>query len=145
MMPPREEPPMDRRKDRLSRRQFVLGAGAMTLLAGCGRLPGQGQPPMRVPRVGILNAIPSSAEAFRQGLRDLGYVEEQNIALEYRTVGGREDLLPDAAAELVRAPVDMIVVGGDPSIRAAIEATDAIPIVMAVSRDPVGAGFIASL
>jgi putative tryptophan/tyrosine transport system substrate-binding protein len=136
---------MQRRGSRLSRRRFVVGAAGLGLVAGCGRLPGQAQAPARVPSVGILNAIPSSAEAFRQGLRDLGYVDGQNIALEYRTVGAREDLLPAAAAELVRLPVDVIVVGGDPSIRAAIDATDTIPIVMSVSRDPVGSGFIASL
>jgi putative ABC transport system substrate-binding protein len=130
-----------------SRRLFVQGVGVVSvaLLAGCGRLPGQAQTPARVPLVGILNAIPSSAEAFRQGIRALGYVEGQNIVLEYRSVGAREDLLPDAAAELARLPVDVIVVGGDPPIRAAVEATNTIPIVMAVSRDPVGSGFIASL
>jgi len=95
--------------------------------------------------VGVLNAIASSAEAFRQGLHAWGYVDGQNIAIEYRSVGAREDLLPEVAAELVRVPVDVIVVGGDPPIRAAMEATSAIPIVMAVSRDPVGSGFIASL
>jgi putative ABC transport system substrate-binding protein len=132
---------------RQSRRQFVGGAGAagLALVAGCGRLPGQEQQPARVPRVGVLNAIPSSAEAFRQGLHELGYVVGQNIAIEYRSVGAREELLPEAAADLVRLPVDVIVVGGDPPIRAAIEATDTIPVVMAVSRDPVGSGFIASL
>jgi putative tryptophan/tyrosine transport system substrate-binding protein len=136
---------MERRASRLSRRQLVVGAGASLLLGSCARLPWQSQQPARVPRVGVLNAIPSSAEAFRQGLHALGYVDGQNIALEFRSVGSREDLLPEAAADLVRLPVDVIVVGGDPPIRAAIEATDTIPVVMALSRDPVGSGFIASL
>jgi putative tryptophan/tyrosine transport system substrate-binding protein len=130
-----------------SRRQLVQGAGAvgLGLLAGCGRLPWQALPATRLPQVGLLNAIPSSAEAFRQGLHELGYVEGQNLAIEYRFVGSSDELLPAVAAELVRLPVDVIVVGGDPAIRAVMEATATIPIVMAVSRDPVGSGFIANL
>jgi putative tryptophan/tyrosine transport system substrate-binding protein len=131
----------------LSRRRFVQGAGlaGLGLLAGCGRWPGQAPASAQVPKVGIMNAIPSSAEAFRQGMAALGYVDGQNIILEYRSVGAREELLPEAAAELARLPVDVIVAGGDPPIRAAVEATTTIPIVMAVSRDPVASGFITSL
>jgi putative tryptophan/tyrosine transport system substrate-binding protein len=138
---------ISRNADRLNRRAFVLGAGTtgLGLVAGCGQWPWPAQAPAKVPRVGILNAIPSSAEALQQGLRGFGYVEGENIALDFRFVGAREDLLPEAAADLVRLAADVIVVGGDPGIRAAMEASATIPIVMAVSRDPVGSGFIASL
>jgi len=84
-------------------------------------------------------------EAFRQGLRDLGYVEGQNLVIEWRWAEGREERLPDLAAELVRLQVQVIVVGGGAAIRAAQYATSTIPIVMAANYDPVGEGFIASL
>jgi putative ABC transport system substrate-binding protein len=83
-------------------------------------------------------------EAFRQGLRDLGYVEGQNLVIESRYAEGREERLPDLAAELVRLKVDVIVAGG-PAIRAAQHATSTIPIVMAVTGDPVQSGYVASL
>src|SRR5688500_18679045 len=98
MMPPREGPPMDRRGSRLSRRRFVLSTGTagLGLLAGCGRLPGQAETPAKVPRIGVLSLItadPSDVDnaAFRQGLRDLGYSEGQNLTLEWRSSGGRMD------------------------------------------------------
>jgi putative ABC transport system substrate-binding protein len=84
-------------------------------------------------------------EAFRQGLRDLGYVEGQNLVMEYRYMEGRAEQLPDLAAELVRLKVDVIVAGGTAAIRAAQHATRTIPIVMAVAYDPVGEGLVASL
>jgi putative ABC transport system substrate-binding protein len=84
-------------------------------------------------------------EAFRQGLRDLGYVEGQNLIIEWRWAEGREERLPDLAAELVRLQVEVIVVGGVTAIRAVQHATSTIPIVMAANYDPVGEGFIASL
>jgi putative tryptophan/tyrosine transport system substrate-binding protein len=82
---------------------------------------------------------------FRQGLRDLGYVEGQNIVIEYRYAEGRAEQLPDLAAELVRLKVDVIVAGGTAAIRAVQHATRTIPIVMAVAYDPVGEGLVASL
>ncbi len=87
----------------------------------------------------------SFPEAFRQGLRDLGYVEGQNIIIEWRWAEGRPERLPDLAAELVRLKLDAIVTAGTPAIQAARKASDWIPTVMANSGDPVATGFIASL
>ena len=85
------------------------------------------------------------AEAFRQGLRELGYVEGENIIIEYRYAEGKFDRLPALAAELVRLKVDIIVTGGPAATRPAKEATSTIPIVMAQSSDPVAEGFVVSL
>ena len=84
-------------------------------------------------------------EAFRQGLRELGYVEGKNIVIEWRYAEGKLDRLPALAAELVRLKVDIIVTAGAPATRAAKEATVTIPIVMTQVGDPVGSGFVASL
>jgi putative tryptophan/tyrosine transport system substrate-binding protein len=85
-------------------------------------------------------------EAFRQGLRGHGWIEGQNITILYQWAGDRPDRLPELAADLVREQVDVIVVsGGEPAISAAKQATSTIPIIMAVSGDPVGAGLVASL
>jgi putative ABC transport system substrate-binding protein len=85
------------------------------------------------------------AEAFREGLRELGYVEGKNIIIEYRYGEGRMERLPGLAADLVRLKVDIIVTGGRPSTRAAKQATSTIPIVMAAAGNPVGNRFVASL
>ena len=109
------------------------------------------QPATQVYRIGRLSAgqpLPEShayEEAFRQGLRERGYVEGQNLVLEYRYAEGSAEQLPDLAAELVRLPVDVLVVGGTAAIRAAQHATRTIPIVMSGSYDPVQEGFVASL
>jgi len=84
-------------------------------------------------------------EAFRQGLRELGYIEGQNLVLEYRYAEGRVEQVLALAAELVQLPVDVIVAGGTAAIRAAQHATHTIPIVMSGSYDPVQEGFVASL
>jgi putative ABC transport system substrate-binding protein len=84
-------------------------------------------------------------EAFRQGLRELGYVEGQNLVMEYRYAEGSEERLRDLAAELVRLKVDVMVAEGAAAIRAAQHATRTLPIVMAATSDPVGQGFVASL
>src|SRR5690349_20637538 len=130
-------------KPPITRRQFVVGASAAGggLLAGCGRLPGQAEPAPKVARIGVLSpdsADPSTAEnaALRQGLRDLGYSEGQNITLEWRSSGNRIEPLPELAAELVRLPVDVIVVQGTPATQAVIQVSVTIPIVMAFSADP---------
>ena len=86
-----------------------------------------------------------NAEAFRQGLRDLGWVEGQNIAFEHRYAEERVERLPALAAELVQLPVHVIFAVGSPAIRAAQQATHTIPIVMLVGGDPVGSGLIASV
>jgi ABC transporter substrate binding protein len=82
---------------------------------------------------------------FVLGLRDLGYVEGRHFQIEQRSAEGRFDRLPGFARELAGLPVDMFVVGGEASIRAAMQATDKIPIIMTLAPDPVGSGFITSL
>jgi putative ABC transport system substrate-binding protein len=103
-----------------------------------------------MPRIGLLDAgdprfSHANVEAFQRGLRDLGYVEGQNIAIEYRYAEGQLERLPELAAELVRLQVEVIVAGGAFAIRAAQHATRTIPIVMAGTSDAVAAGFVASL
>jgi putative ABC transport system substrate-binding protein len=119
-----------------------------TLFALCSSA--DAQQPTKVPRVGHLNtatlfAIAERIEAFRQGLRELGYVEGKNIVIEWRHAEGKLDRLPALAAELVRLKVDVIVTTGPTTTRPAKEATSTIPIVMAQDTDPVGNGFVASL
>jgi putative ABC transport system substrate-binding protein len=87
----------------------------------------------------------SYVEAFRRGLKERGYTEGKDIALEYRWAGGKTDRLPELAAELARLKVDVIVTDGTPPALAARKASNTIPIVMASSGDPVGTGLIASL
>ena len=105
----------------------------------------------KVPRIGFLGVTspsdrPSHLDAFRQRLRELGWVEGQNIVIDYRYAEGRVDRLPDLAAELVRLKVDLIVASaGTQAATAAKNATETIPIVMIYVRDPVGTGLIASL
>ncbi len=111
-------------------------------------LPADAQRVGKVPRIGWLSHSPGpNLEAFRRGLRELGYIEGENVSIEARYAEGKEGRLPDLATELVRLPVDVIVAAaGNPSVRAAKNATSAIPIVMGQSGvDPVAAGLIASL
>ena len=108
------------------------------------------QQPPKVPQIGFQSAafpsaISARTEAFRQGLRELGYVEGKNIVIEWRYAEGKLDRLPALAAELVRLKVDVIVTAAPSSTRSAKEATSTIPIVMVYDDDPVGNGFIASL
>ena len=84
-------------------------------------------------------------EAFRQGLRDLGYIETKNILVEYRYLEGKSEATPRLVGELVQLKVDVLVLGPQPAIRAAKQATKSIPIVMVTSQDPVAAGFVSSL
>jgi putative ABC transport system substrate-binding protein len=118
---------------------LVLALGAMA----------QAQQAAKVPRVGFLGTASPSAvlarvEAFRQGLRELGYVEGKSILIEYRWAG-KLDRMPDLAAELVRLKVDVIMTPGPAATRPAKEATSTIPIVMGFDNDPIGNGFVASL
>jgi len=114
--------------------------------------PADAQQPKKIPRIGYLapvfpcsGSVPS-LEAFRQGLRDLGYVEDKNITLECRSAEGKLDRQPDLAAELAQLKVDIIVAaGGEPTARAAKQATQTIPIVMTNVGDPVVTGLVASL
>src|SRR5688572_12631735 len=127
---------MDRLPHSESRRRFLQGSLALTglgLLSGCGLLPSRPQPSAKIPRVGFQSAgFPSASaariEAFRQGLRELGYVEGENVALEYRYAEGKLERLPTLVAELVRLEVDVIVTAAPSSTRVAKAATSTIPI-----------------
>jgi putative ABC transport system substrate-binding protein len=131
---------MERHRSRLSRRAFVLGAGGLGLVVGCGRLPWQGQPPAKVWRLGLLlGGGPDSSPrvaAFLQRLAEQGYTEGQNLTLEYRSAQFDYSRLPDLAADLVRLPVDVILARDTPSAFAAAQATSTIPMVT-VGGDPV--------
>ena len=110
----------------------------------------EAQQPAKIPQIGRLAIASHSAEsarieAFRQGLRDLGYVERKNMLIEWRFADGEFDRLPAHAAELVRLKVDVIVTSGSTPTRIAKAATSTIPIVMSNDNDPVGDGFVASL
>jgi ABC-type uncharacterized transport system substrate-binding protein len=130
-----------------SKKVFGLALWAMLLALN---FPAQAQQPKKIPRIGYLSGASLSAaaartEAFRQGLRERGYVEGKNIVVEYRYAEGKLDRQNELAAELVRLNVDAIVTAGPTVTRAAKEATTTIPIVMAFDGDPVGNGFVASL
>lgn len=113
-------------------------------------LVGETQPARKVYRIGYMSTQSPSAEAahldaFRQALRDRGYVDGQNVRIEYRFAEGKSDRLAGFAAELVRLNVDVIVTGGSPGTRAALQATRTVPLVMTVVGDPIEAGFVTSL
>ena len=108
------------------------------------------QQPKKVPRIVFFSVQPRSIlsarfDAFRQGLRQLGYAEGKNIVIDYLDSEGGQDRLPMVVAEIVRRQTDVIVTGGSQATRAATEGTSTIPIVMAQDNDPLGAGFVASL
>jgi putative tryptophan/tyrosine transport system substrate-binding protein len=126
----------------MRRRAFItlIGGAAASSIAR----PLRAQQPAKIPRIGIIDDSPMW-NTFRQGLRDLGYLEGQNIAFDYRYGEGLPERLAHAAAELVRRPVDVIAAYGTPPARAVKEATASIPIVMIGIGDPVGAGLVASL
>src|SRR5881628_88505 len=130
----------------MNRRAFI--STALGFLAA--PLAVDAQQPGKVARIGVLwqgssASGPHIREAFRQGLRDLGYVEGQNIVIEYRYAEGKAERLPDLAAELLRLKVDVIVAGGTLAPLAAKHATRTIPIVLAAAGDPVGTGLVMSL
>src|SRR5262245_8313931 len=129
------------RFDQLHRREFI------TLLGGAAAawpLAAQAQEPGKIPRIGIIDDSPRW-NAFRHRLRDLGYLEGQNIAFDYAYGDGMPERLAEAAATLVRRPVDVIVTFGTPASFAAKQATTTIPIVMISIGDPVRAGLVPSL
>src|SRR5262249_6467281 len=141
-----------------SRRQVVRGSGVvgLGLLAGCGRLPfesvGQrpAQPTAAVYRIGVLGSSSLAVNApnvaaLQRALAERGYVDGANTAFELRWADGQLARLPELAAELVRVPVDVLVVPGQSGIDAAMHATSTIPIVMIPDTDPVGRGLVASL
>ena len=137
----RDESDRDREKD-MKKKIIVPLLFALCSLRFA--FPAEAQQPAKVPRIGYLTgatlpAIPARPEAFRQGLRELGYVEGKNISIESPPPGAPR------RADLVRLKVDVIVTPGATATRVAKQATSTIPIVMAQDPDPVGNGFVASL
>src|SRR5919198_3881546 len=121
---------------------FMVAAAVLVFVQ-----PVKAQQPGRIPRIGILR--PGSPpdlniEGFRQGLRELGYVEGHNIFLEYRWAD-RDDRLPELARELVQLKVDVILTGSTPATVAAKEATKTIPIVFGAVSDPIGVGLVTGI
>jgi putative tryptophan/tyrosine transport system substrate-binding protein len=132
----------------MKRRDFIALCGG----AATWPLAARAQQPARVRTIGFLlpggsrtTVMRAQLEAFRQGLKEYGWIEGQNISVEYRFAEGKEDALAEFAAELVRLRLDVIVAEGTAAIRAAKTVTQTIPIVMATSTDPVGNGLVASL
>ena len=139
----------DKRKSKIQNRKWAgLVAIVVALVVAVAVV--QAQQPTKIPRIGYLTGTSLSAnsartDAFRQGLRELGYVHGKNLVIEWRSAEGKADRLPALAAALVRLKADIIITGGPTSNRAAKEATATIPIVMAYDNDPVGNRFVASL
>jgi len=130
----------------MKRREFIAFLTCSAVLS----LAARAEQSAKIPRTGILWPSPLTSsghffDAFRQGLRELGYVEGRNVIIEFRSAEGRMERLPELAAELVNVPVDVIQAATSPTIRAAQQATRTIPIVMGNCQDPVGEGFVASL
>jgi putative ABC transport system substrate-binding protein len=131
----------------MRRREFIKFAGGA---AAAWPLAARAQQSGKIPRIGFLTrasdtSVVSQIDAFRQSLRDLGWVEGKSVTIEYRDAAGHADRLPALAAELVALNVDVIVTVDTPPTQAAKQATSTIPIVIAVSADPVGAGLVSSL
>jgi putative tryptophan/tyrosine transport system substrate-binding protein len=132
----------------MDRRSFLARTGAVFLAAP---LAAEAQVPAgKVWRIGMLDTTSAAVNvanltAFRQGMKEFGYVERQNFVIEYRSADGRSERFPDLANELVRSKVDLIVTRGTPAVKAAANASRTLPIVMAASGDPLGAGVIAGL
>jgi ABC-type uncharacterized transport system substrate-binding protein len=130
------------------RRNVITLALSALLLALCSSA--SAQQPMKVPRIGYLSVSSLSdmadrIDAFRDGLRELGYVEGKNIVIEWRYGQEKPDRVSELAAELARLKVDVIVSGGNSATQAVKKATNTIPILMTQSSDPVASGFVASL
>lgn len=122
---------------------FALCYFCAVIFALC--LSAGAQQEKKFPRIGFLSAAPSIDAAFFEGLRELGYIDNQNIFIEHRSAQGNLERLPGLAGQLVALKVDIIVTQGTPAAEAAKKATGSIPIVMATSGDPVGSGLVASL
>ncbi len=131
------------------RREFISLLGGAAMSSWLWPLAARAQA-RKVWRIGVLETVSAAMnapnfDAFRRGLRELGYVEGQNYVVEYRSADGRAERFPDLAAELVRLRVDLIVTRGTPAARAAKDATTTIPVVMAAIGEALGAGVVASL
>src|SRR5262249_16675382 len=132
-----------RRGDRMKRREFIsLLGGAAASMAWPPALRAQQQ--AKIPRIGVIDDSPRW-NAFRRGLRDLGYLEGRNVAFDYAYGDGVPERLADGAAQLVRLPVDVIAAYGTAASFAAKQATTTIPIVMISVGDPVRAGLVTTL
>jgi putative tryptophan/tyrosine transport system substrate-binding protein len=130
------------------RRTIIVALASAAALMSGGVVPAAQA--ARVYRIGILETLPADQNranfsALLSGLREHGYIEGQNLQIEYRSADGRADRFPPLAAELVRLPLDLIVTRGTPATKAAKEATDTIPIVFTAIGEPVGAGVIPTL
>jgi len=139
---------VDQGREKVMKRKITVLTLSALLFAFCASA--HAQQPTKVFRIGFLDQSTASgsavlAEAFRQELSKLGWIEEKNIAFEYRFAEQKNERLPELAADLVRLKVDLIVASGTPGALAAKNATTAIPIVMTNAGDPVGAGLVASL
>jgi putative ABC transport system substrate-binding protein len=131
----------------MNRREFITLLGAA---AAAWPLPPHAQAASKVWHIGVLEPTAAALntanfDAFRDGLRGLGYVQGRNLAIDYRSADGRSERFPDLAAELVRSQVDVIVTRGTPAVMAAKDASATIPVVMAASGDPLGTGVVAGL
>jgi putative tryptophan/tyrosine transport system substrate-binding protein len=127
-----------------------LGSFALFVMLIALGFAAEAQQPKKVPRIGILTPGPVSPrlhffEAFRHGLRDLGYVDGRNIIVEIQSADAKLERLPELAADLVRLQVEIIVTEGTPAAQSAKKVTQTIPIVMATSGNAVGAGLVDSL
>ncbi|TMK35479.1 MAG: hypothetical protein E6G69_02160, partial [Alphaproteobacteria bacterium] len=136
----------DLRVTSLRRRHVLAGAVAGLVLGGSQPRAQSGH----LYRVGILETVPAelnrdNLDGLLRGLRERGYVEGQNLRIEYRSADGQAERFLDLATELVHLPVDLIVTRGTPAAKAAKAVTDQIPIVMAAIGEPLGAGVVASL
>jgi putative ABC transport system substrate-binding protein len=135
--------------EELMRKSFFGLVLSALLFALC--VPVEAQQPKKLPRIGYLVTVgdrsnPASPDkAFQQGLRDLGYIEGENILVEYRYLEGKRDRIPSLVAELVKLNVDVLVASTPPAIRAAKQATKTIPIVIVTTNDPVATGVVDSL
>src|SRR5262249_14103235 len=139
----------DNRKSAMQNLKWV-GLFAIVLILVIGEAGAQAQQPANVPRIGFLTDAPLASnagrvDAFRQGLRDLGYIEEKNIIIEWRDANGNIDRAREMADELVHLKVRVLVSPGPSVTRVLREATSTIPIVMAQDTDPIGSGFALSL
>src|SRR6266705_2937048 len=141
--------PSENRKSKIQNRKLAGIIALVVTFAMCG-VVAEAQQPAKIPRIGFLgNSTPALEEnlvgPFREGLRDLGYVEGKNILIEYRWAEGKYDRFPTLIGELVAQKVDIIVTAGTPASLAVKKQAPSIPLVMLVVGDPIGTGLIESL